>query len=44
VLYRSGLAQPLDAGFRGLSAGAGAAAELAQIRSLVRTLLHVEAA
>jgi mitochondrial fission protein ELM1 len=44
VLYRSGLAQPLDAGFRGVSAGAGAAVELAQIRSRVRALLHVEEA
>lgn len=44
VLYQSGLAQPLDAGFGGLSAGTGAAAELAQIRTRVRALLHVEAA
>lgn len=44
VLYRSGLAQPLDAGFCSVSAGAGATAELAQIRSRVRALLRVEAA
>jgi mitochondrial fission protein ELM1 len=45
VLYRLGLAQPLDAGFSGVSAGTSAVAELAQIRSRVRALLlHVEAA
>lgn len=44
VLYGAGLAKPLDAGFSGAAAGAGAAAELAQIRSRVRALLRLDPA
>lgn len=42
VLYRLGLARPLDQGFSPPSDGAGAAAELAEIRARVRALLGLE--
>lgn len=44
VLYRSGLARPLLAGFSGVTARADATAELAHIRSRVRALLQLDTA
>jgi hypothetical protein len=40
VLYRLGLARPLDQGFSPPSDGAGVSAQLAEIRSRVRALLE----
>ncbi len=40
VLYRLGLARPLDQGFSAPSDGAGASAQLAEIRGRVRALLE----
>jgi hypothetical protein len=44
VLYRLGLAVPLAQGFSPACDGAGAAAELAEIRARVRALLGLEPA
>lgn len=44
VLYRSGLARPLLAGFSGVTARADATEELAHIRSRVRALLQLDTA